>query len=134
MELIKRHTEFTEFSAALLNEFIEKVIVHEAVKIDGKRTMQLDIHLNYIGKFDVPELEEEKEEQPPQENIYIRNSTKKLRRFMTDEERERAKEADHRYYARKVAAKKAAEEAERAAILQGTAYEIPQESEEKKIA
>jgi Site-specific recombinases, DNA invertase Pin homologs len=136
MELIKRHTEFTEFSAALLNEFIEKVIVHEAVKIDGKRTMQLDIYLNYIGKFDVPELEEEKEEeQPPQENIYIRNSTKKLRRFMTDEERERAKESDHRYYARKVAAKKAAEEAERAAILQGTAYEIqPEETEEKKIA
>jgi len=28
IELVKRHTEFSEFSAILLNEFIEKVIVH----------------------------------------------------------------------------------------------------------
>lgn len=38
-------------------------------------------------------------------------------------------------YAQRVAAKKAAEQAERMAILQGTAYELPpQESEGKKIA
>ena len=43
MALVKKHTEFKEFSAILLREFIEKVIVHEAVKINGKRTMQVDI-------------------------------------------------------------------------------------------
>jgi len=129
IELVKRHTEFTEFSAALLNEFVEKVIVHEAVKIDGKRTMQVDIYLNFIGKFELPELEEQQEETPP------RTSKKKLRRDMTEEERARERERDHQRYAKKVAAKKAADEAERAAILQGTSYEIqPQESEVKKIA
>jgi len=133
IELVKRHSEFNEFSPALLNEFIEKVIIHEANKSSGHREQKVDIYLNYIGKFDLPELETEEEQ--PQENIYIRNSTKKLRRHMTPEERERAKEADHRYYARKVAKKKAAEEAERAAILQGTVYEIrPEESEIKKTA
>lgn len=127
IELVKRHTEFTEFSAALLNEFVEKVIVHEAVKIDGKRTMQVDIHLNYIGKFELPQLEEEQEEAPP------RTSIKKLRRDMTEEEITR--ERDKIRYAKKVAAKKAAEQAERAAILQGTAYEIqPQKSEVDEIA
>ena len=39
------------------------------------------------------------------------------------------RERDKERYARKVAAKKAAEEAQRAAILKGTAYEIrPQEA------
>jgi len=130
IEIVKRHTEFTEFSASLLNEFIEKVIVHEAVKIDGKRTMKVDIYLNFVGKIELPELEEAEE---PQKTIGSRG--RKLRRDMTEEELQQAREKDHRYYARKVAAKKAAEEAERMAILQGTAYELPpQESEEKKIA
>ena len=40
-----------------VNEFVEKVVVHEAVKIEGKRTMQVDIYLNFIGKFDLPEQE-----------------------------------------------------------------------------
>jgi len=129
IELVKRHTEFTEFSATLLNEFIEKVIVHEAVKTNGTRTMQVDIHLNYIGKFELPEMEQLQVESVPPKG------TKKLRRDMTEEERNRERERDKVRYAQKVAAKKAAEQAERAAILKGTSYETPtDESEEKKIA
>ncbi|WP_158572923.1 DUF4368 domain-containing protein [Anaerotruncus sp. AF02-27] len=45
LELVKRHTEFTERTPTPLNEFIEKVVVHEAVKIERKRTMQVDIYL-----------------------------------------------------------------------------------------
>ncbi len=43
---------------------------------------------------------------------------------MTEEERAREREADHRYYARKTAAKRAAAQAERAEILAGTSYAI----------
>ena len=115
IELVKRHTEFKEFSTSL---FIEKVIVHEAVKIEGKRTMQLNIYMNSIGKFELPLSEEEQEEIP------TRKSKKKLRCEMTEEEITRERERDRKRYAQKVAAKKAAEEAERAAILQGTVYEV----------
>lgn len=118
IELVKRHTEFTELSASLLNEFVEKVIVHEAVKINGKREQTVDIYLNFIGKFDVPLTEEEQQEEAPK-----RTSRKKPRHEMTEEQRQRERERDHRRYAQKVAAKKAAEEAQRAAILQGTIYE-----------
>lgn len=121
IELVKRHTEFTEFSASLLNEFVEKVIVHEATKINGVREQEVEIYLNFIGKFDLPEQEGEREETP------VRKSRKKLRRDMTEEELARAREIDHQRYAKKVAAKKAAEEAQRAAILKGTPYEIRQE-------
>ena len=120
IELVKRHTEFTELSAQLLNEFIEKVVVHEAVKIEGKRTMEVDIHLNFIGKFEAPALADE--EVPPVQTR-VRNSHKKLRRFMTEEEVARAREYDRRRNAKKKAERIAAEQAERAAILQGTSYE-----------
>ena len=53
--------------------------------------------------------------------------------YLANEELAHQREKDH--YARKVAAKKAAEQAERSAILQGTVYEIqPEESEVKKTA
>lgn len=116
IELVKRHTEFTEFSAVLLNEFVEKIIVHEAEKINGKRVQQIDIYLSFIGKFELPELEEPQAEEPP------RKSKKKLRSEMTPEQLQHAREMDHLHYARRVAAKKAAEAAERLAILQGTSY------------
>ena len=91
--------------------------------------MKVDIHLNFIGKFELPESEIEQEELP------VRTSKKKLRSEMTEEEVARERERDRKRYAEKTAAKKAAEEAERTAILKGTAYELPpQESEEKKIA
>jgi len=54
MELAKRYTDFSELTPAMLHEFIEKVIVHEADKSSGKRIQQVDIYLNYIGQFDVP--------------------------------------------------------------------------------
>ena len=120
MELVKKHTEFPALSAALLNEFVEKVIVHEAVKIDGKRTMQVDIHLSFIGKFELPELKEQ-----PQEEA------KPKRKPRT----ERDRDYDRIRYAKKRDARIAAEQAERAAILQGTAYEIqPQENGVEKAA
>ena len=123
IELVKRHTEFTEFSASLLNEFVEKIIVHEATKTNGVREQEVEIYLNFIGKFDLPEQEEQPEETP------VRKSKKKRRHEMTEEQRAALRERDKVRYARKVAARKAAEEAQRAAILKGTAYEIrPQEA------
>ena len=123
IELVKRHTEFTEFSASLLNEFVEKIIVHEATKVNGVREQEVEIYLNFIGKFDLPEQEEQPEETP------VRKSRKKRRHEMTEEQRAALRERDKVRYARKVAARKAAEEAQRAAILKGTAYEIrPQEA------
>ena len=122
IELVKRHTKFTEFSASLLNEFVEKIIVHEATKVNGVREQEVEIYLNFIGKFDLPEQEEQPEETP------VRKSRKKRRHEMTEEQRAALRERDKVRYARKVAARKAAEEA-RAAILKGTAYEIrPQEA------
>ena len=119
IELVKKYTEFTEFTPLLLNEFIEKVIVHEGDKSTGKRIQQVDIHLNFIGNFELPLSEMPQEE--PQKTIGTRG--RKLRRDMTPEELEHEREIDRRSYAKKKAARLAKEEAQRAEILAGTSFE-----------
>lgn len=66
IELVKRYTDFTELTTPMLNEFVEKVIVHEADKSNGERKQKIDIHFNFIGKFDVPDIitSDEKDERP----------------------------------------------------------------------
>jgi hypothetical protein len=36
------------------NEYIEKIVVHEADKSSGERRQQVDIYLNFIGDFKIP--------------------------------------------------------------------------------
>jgi len=55
LELLKRYTTFDELTATMLNEFVEKIIVHEADKSSGLRVQRMDIHLNFIGNFEVPQ-------------------------------------------------------------------------------
>jgi hypothetical protein len=54
LELAKRYTEFSELTAPMLHAFVEKVVVHEADRSSGKRTQEVEIFLNFIGKFDAP--------------------------------------------------------------------------------
>jgi len=132
MELVKKHTEFNEFTPLLLNEFIEKVIVHEADKSTGKRTQKVDIHLNFIGKFELPQVEAPQEELPT-----VLSKGRKPRRLMTPEELEHEREIDRRAYAKKKAARIAKEEAQRAKVLAGTTFEklsAKSVSEDEKIA
>ena len=51
--LIRKYTDLTELTAPLLNELIEKIVVHEATKDErGKRTQEIDIYYRFIGKID----------------------------------------------------------------------------------
>jgi ribosomal protein L37E len=54
LELTKRYQNFDELTAPMLNEFVDKIIVHEADRSSGKREQQVEIHLNYIGQFVLP--------------------------------------------------------------------------------
>ena len=46
----------------MINEFIEKVIIHAPEKIEGERTQEIEIYLKFIGKFDIPTPEPTSEE------------------------------------------------------------------------
>ena len=54
IEAVNHHLEFTEMTPALLNELIEKIVIHEPDKSSGKRTQQVDIFYNFgIGMLDL---------------------------------------------------------------------------------
>ena len=46
----------------MLNEFVDKVLVHRAEKIDGRRTQKVEVYLNFVGMIDFPEPEKTPEE------------------------------------------------------------------------
>lgn len=54
IEIVRKYTDFTELTAPMIHEFIEKIVVHEADKSSGERVQKVDIYLNFIGKFDAP--------------------------------------------------------------------------------
>jgi DNA invertase Pin-like site-specific DNA recombinase/membrane-bound lytic murein transglycosylase len=62
LDIVRRYTDFTELTPVMLNEFVDKIIVHEAVRINGKRTQKVDIYLNFIGKLELLGHEETKPE------------------------------------------------------------------------
>ena len=62
MGVVRRYTEFEELTVPMLNEFVEKVVVHESEKTNGKRIQKIEVHLNFIGNFYIPYPEKTLEE------------------------------------------------------------------------
>ena len=66
IEIVRHYTNFEELTTAMLNEFVDKIIVHEGEWSDGNtgeggrprgaRTQRVEVYLKYIGSFDVPDL------------------------------------------------------------------------------
>lgn len=54
LALAKKYTDFSELTTPMIFEFVDKILVHAPEKIDGERTMEIDIYLKFIGKFDIP--------------------------------------------------------------------------------
>lgn len=54
LELTKKYTDFSVLTPVMINEFIDKIIVHAADKSSGEREQEIEIYLKFIGKFDVP--------------------------------------------------------------------------------
>lgn len=69
MELARKYTGFSELTTPMLNEFIEKIIVHAPEKVDGDRVQEVEIHLKFIGHFELPAPELTEEEIKRQEQL-----------------------------------------------------------------
>ena len=60
MSIVRKHTSFEELTPTLLREFVEKIVVHESVALDGKRrgkqrTQEIEIYYSFVGKLDLPD-------------------------------------------------------------------------------
>ena len=115
ISLVRKYTRFEELTTTILNEFIEKVVVHEAVWSEanetnrrmGTRTQGVDIYLKYIGNYTVPDT----------------RTAEEIEAERIEGEKLEARRKRQREYARKKAAKKAATALE-TAILEA-ASDIP---------
>ena len=100
VSLVRRYTSFDELTAPMLNEFIEKVIVHEADKSTGDRRQKVDIYFNFIGCFVPPKPEAiltAEEEAKAQKALAARNREReqnKLRMRRVRETQQAAKVAE----------------------------------------
>ena len=69
MELARKYTDFSELTTPMINEFIEKIIVHAPEKLDGDRIQEIEIYLKFIGHFELPAPELTAEEIKRQEQL-----------------------------------------------------------------
>jgi hypothetical protein len=120
IKIVQRYTDFTELTAPMLNEFVDKILIYEpeGVRQGYGRVQKVEIYLNFIGRFSIPGKEEaEPKPLSPQEQKQERLRAQRRARYQKNREKILAAKA------KKDAEKKAAK---LAATLENT-------SEEKKI-
>jgi len=62
--LVQRYTRFEELTTPMLNELVDKVVIHESVwseqtateRRKGTRSQRIDVYLKYIGNFTAPDM------------------------------------------------------------------------------
>ena len=60
MNVVRRHTTIEELTPTLLREFVENIVVHESVALDGKRRgklrrQEIEIYYSFVGKVELPD-------------------------------------------------------------------------------
>ena len=78
ISLISRYENFDEFTTTMINEFVEKIIVHERNRKGSQTSKQkIEIYFNFIGNYEPPkeELTEEEEE----ERLKIEEEERKIK-------------------------------------------------------
>ena len=84
--LVKKYTDFSELTTQMINEFVDKILVHEGKWENYERIQEVEIYLNFIGKFELPQKEAKELTQEELEEL------EKLRK-----KREKKREYNYRY-------------------------------------
>ena len=116
MSLAKKYTDFTELTPQMIYEFVDRIIVHAPEKIDGERVQEVEIRLQYIGKFDTPLPDPTPEE------------------LAAEEKRRKRREINRRYNEKKKAKKLVAAQQESLEDAMAKADSMPSENDEQKTA
>ena len=83
IRLARKYTDLSELTPAILNEFVDKVLVHEPTRETGERVQEIEIFLRIFGKVEIPEPELSPEEQAEEEQLRLKRarSREKARRY-----------------------------------------------------
>ena len=113
--LIDKYENFDKLTIAMLNEFIEKILVHERDRKGSTQTTQeVEIYFNFVGRFVPPAFGEV--ELTPEELEEIRKREERKDRLHQNYLKRKASGAQKRYEDKIKERKKAEIEAKKAAI------------------
>ena len=102
ISLVQKYTRFEELTPVIINEFVDRVIIHEGVwseqseteRRKGTRSQEIEIYLKHIGKFAVPEMrsaEEIEAERIAEEKL---EHTRRIKRESARRQREKKRAAE----------------------------------------
>ena len=57
MAIVKKYSDFEEITPEILRAFVDKVIIHEKVKVDGRYVHTIEIIYNFVEAIDLPDFD-----------------------------------------------------------------------------
>ena len=115
ISLIEKYENFDNLTLAMLNEFIDKILVHERDRKGSRETTQeVEIYFNFVGKFVPPTYAEA--ELTPEELEELRKREERKDRLHQNYLKRKASGAQKRYEDKIKAKKKAEMDAKKNAI------------------
>ena len=80
ISLISRYENFDELTTTMINEFVEKIIVHERNRKGSQTSKQkIEIYFNFIGNYEPPKEELTEEEEEEEERLKIEEEKRKIK-------------------------------------------------------
>ncbi|MFT9057701.1 MAG: DUF4368 domain-containing protein, partial [Ethanoligenens sp.] len=113
--LIDKYVHFDTLTTTMLNEFVEKIVVHERDRKGSRDTTQeVEIHFNFVGKYVPPHFGEAR--LTPEEQEVLRKKEELRDRLHRNYLRRKANGKQKQYEDKIKSTKKAVIEAEKSAL------------------
>ncbi len=58
LENVRKYTDPEELTAEMLNDLIDKILVHAPDRSNGQRTQKIEIYYKAVGIIEIPNLDE----------------------------------------------------------------------------
>lgn len=105
ISLINRYENFEELTTTIINEFVEKIIIHERDRKGSQTSKQkIEIYFNFIGNYELPqtELSEEEKQKLEEEERKINERKDRLHQnYLKRKANGKQQEYEERYKARR---------------------------------
>ena len=105
ISLISRYENFDELTTTMINEFVEKIIVHERDRKGSQTSKQkIEVYFNFIGNYELPqaELSDEEKQKLEEEERKIKERKDKLHQnYLKRKASGKQKEYEDKYKARR---------------------------------
>ena len=54
LQLAEKYSDLQELDAATVNELIDKIVIHNPIRINGKKHVTIEVYFTYVGKIRIP--------------------------------------------------------------------------------